>query len=266
MRDVSVAAMRDQSRVVLREINWTAASGEYWVVAGLQGSGKSDFLAMTASLMGPAAGQYLLFGEEMPIFDEARLKTRLRLGLVFETGQLFNHLTVSENIALPLRYHNNLTKVEAAPQVQPVLEALELEPWADSTPGALGRPWQKRVGLARALVLRPEVLLVDSPLTGLDLRHSSWWLAFLEQLSKGHPLLGGRRLTLVVTTADVRPWSNRAVRFAIIRDERFHVMGEWERLEAERHGLAHELFLTDAQRRETATQEKAVAGDERKRE
>ena len=261
MRDVAVAAMRDQSRVVLREINWTVASGEYWVAAGLQGSGKSDFLAMTAGLMGPTAGQYQLFGEEMPIFDEARLDTRLRLGLVFETGQLFNHLTVSENIALPIRYHKNLTKAEAVSQVQPVLEALELESWADSTPGALGRPWQKRVGLARALILRPEVLLVDSPLTGLDLRHTWWWLSFLEQVSKGHPLLGGRPLTLVVTTADVRPWSNRDVRFAVVRDERFYAVGEWERLEAQRDGLARELFMTDAQRRQTATQEKTVAQD-----
>ena len=255
MRDVAVAAMRDQNRVVLREINWTVASGDYWVAAGLQGSGKSDFMAMTAGLMGPVAGRYLLFGEEMPIFDEAHLKTRLRLGLVFETGQLFNHLTVSENIALPVRYDKNLTKSEAAPQVQPVLQALELESWADTTPGALGRPWQKRVGLARALILRPEVLLVDSPLTGLDLRHTSWWLGFLEQLSKGHPLLGGRPLTLVVTTADVQPWSNRAVRFAVVRDERFYVVGEWERLDAQRDGVARELFMTEAQRKETATQE-----------
>jgi len=262
MSDVAVAAMRDQSRVVVREINWTVLPQQYWVVAGLQGSGKSDFLSMTAGLMGPAAGRYRLFGEEMPIFDEARLKTRLRLGLVFETGQLFNQLTVSENIALPIRYHNNLTKAEAAPQIQPMLEALELEPWADSTPGAIGRPWQKRVGLARALALHPEVLLVDSPLTGLDLRHSWWWLGFLEQLGKGHALLGGRPLTLVVTTADVRPWHNRNARFAIIRDERFHVLGEWEKLEAQRGALARELFVTETEPTEKLTQERAVTPDE----
>jgi ABC-type transporter Mla maintaining outer membrane lipid asymmetry ATPase subunit MlaF len=261
MSDVAVAPMRDQSRVVLREINWTVLPQQYWVVAGLQGSGKSDFLSMTAGLMGPAAGRYLLFGEEMPIFDEPRLKTRLRLGLVFETGQLFNHLTVSDNVALPIRYHNNLTRADAMPQVQQVLEALELEPWADSTPGAIGRPWQKRVGLARALTLHPEVLLVDSPLTGLDLRHSGWWLGFLEQLSKGHALLGGRPVTLVVTTADVRPWRNRNARFAIIRDERLHVLGEWEKLEAQRDALARELFVTETEPIEKAAQESVVASD-----
>lgn len=245
MRDVAVASMRDPSRTVLRDINWTVAPRDYWVVAGLQGSGKSDFLAMTGGLIGPAAGRYLLFGEEMPIFDEARLKTRLRLGLVFETGQLFNHLTVWENVALPLRYHENLSKSAAAPNVQEVLSALELEPWADSTPGALGRPWQKRVGLARALMLRPEILLLDSPLTGLDLRHTFWWLDFLERLSKGHALLQGRPLTLVLTAADLRLWKNRASHFAILRDERFIAMGSWERVESERAALAQELLTSE---------------------
>ena len=163
MRGVAVGAISDQSRLLVEEINWTVASGDYWAVAGLQGAGKSDLLLMTGGLMPPARGAYRLFGQEMPIFDEARLKERLRLGLVFDGGQLFNHLTVSENVALPLRYHRNLSQAEAEPEVSAILESLELAPWADSTPGALGRNWQKRVGLARALALKPEVVLVDNP-------------------------------------------------------------------------------------------------------
>src|SRR5436309_5720145 len=164
MQAVAVSAMRDQSIQVAEGINWTVAAGDYWVVAGLQGAGKSDFLMMTGGLMPPAAGSYHLFGEQMPIFDEARLKTRLRMGLVFDGGQLFNHLTVSENISLPLRYHRNLDKADADAEVQRMLDLTELGPWADSTPGAIARNWQKRVGLARALMLRPEVLLLDNPL------------------------------------------------------------------------------------------------------
>src|SRR5690606_34926980 len=111
----------------------------------------------TAGLIPPVEGSYRLFGNDMPIYTENRLGERLLLGLVFDGGQLFNHLTVSENIALPLRYHRNLTAAEAAPDVQRLLEWAELTPWADSTPGAMGRNWQKRVGLARALMLRPEI-------------------------------------------------------------------------------------------------------------
>src|SRR5207248_10938403 len=97
MTDVAVSAMRDASTIVVENINWTVQPKDYWVIGGLQGSGKSDFLMMTGGLMAPPRGSYKLFGEQMPIFEEARLSERLRLGLVFDTGQLFNHLTVAEN-------------------------------------------------------------------------------------------------------------------------------------------------------------------------
>ena len=133
---------------------------------------------------------------------------------------------------------------EAKAQVQPILDAMELAPWADSTPGAIGRNWQKRVGLARALVLKPEVLLVDSPLTGLDLRHVNWWLGFLDALSRGHAFPGGRPMTLVVTTADLRPWKNRARQFAVLKGKRFSVLGAWSQLEAVTDELVQELLTT----------------------
>jgi len=245
MEGVTVASMQDPGDVVAEHISWTVNPGEYWVVAGLQGSGKSDFLMMTGGVMPPVQGRYWLLGEEMPIFDEARLRHRLRLGLVFDNGQLFNHLTVQENIDLPLRYHRNLTPGEAEGEVTRMMEAMELVPWANSTPGAIGRNWQKRVGLARALILRPEVLLIDNPLAGLDLRHIYWWLGFLGQLSKGHQLVDGRPATLVVTTADLRPWKERATQFAILRDRRLAVLGTWAQLQAANAELVHELLMVE---------------------
>jgi ABC-type transporter Mla maintaining outer membrane lipid asymmetry ATPase subunit MlaF len=198
---------------------------------------------MTAGLMAPLNGQYWLLGDEMPIFDEARLPQRLRLGLAFETGQLFNQLTVSENLALPLRYHQNLSKSEAAPAVQAMLEAMELGPWADSTPGALGRNWHKRVGLARALMLKPQILLIDDPLAGLDLRHIYWWLGILERLSKDGNFVRGEPLTLVVSTADLRPWTDLARQFAIFRDRKMMVLGDRVQLRAASDELVGELLI-----------------------
>ena len=246
MRGVTVGSMRDLSTVVVEDINWTVAPGEYWVIAGLHGSGKSDFLLMTGGLMPPAKGEYHLFGESMPIFEESRLAEHLRLGLVFETGQLFYHLTVWENIALPLRYHQNLSKADAAAEVQPFLKTMDLEAWADSTPGALARSWQKRVGLARALILRPDVLLIDSPLAAMDLRHANWWMDFLDQLAKGHELVEGRQMTLVVTTADLRPWKGDRYRFAALRNKHFVPLGGWSQIENERGELVRELLMTGA--------------------
>jgi ABC-type transporter Mla maintaining outer membrane lipid asymmetry ATPase subunit MlaF len=226
-------------------VNWTVNGGDFWVLAGLQGSGKSDFLMLTAGLMAPLRGRYWLFGKEMPIFEEARLADRLRLGLVFENGQLFNHLTVSENLGLPIRYHRNLTKADAAAEVQAMLEAMDLAPWADSTPGALGRNWHKRVGLARALMLKPEVLLIDNPLAGLDLRHITWWLGFLERLSKGHSLVRDEPLTLAVTTSDLRPWMGLARQFAILKNQQMIVLRNRAELEAANNELVGELLTTE---------------------
>jgi len=245
MKGVSVGSMRDQSVTVLKDVDWETEPGDYWILAGLQGTGKSDFLMMAAGLMPPATGTYRLWGEPMPIFDEARLPIRLRLGVVFDGGQLFNHLTVAGNIALPLRYHRNLPEEAVLEQTQRWMEATELESWADSTPGNLARNWQKRAGLARALILQPKILLVDNPLGGLDLRHANWWLRFLDQLSKGHPLMEGRPVTLVVTASDLRPWQNRAKQFAILREQRFVVLGTWTQLEAASQELLHELLVEE---------------------
>jgi ABC-type transporter Mla maintaining outer membrane lipid asymmetry ATPase subunit MlaF len=246
MRGVSIGAMRDLNSTVLADINWSVAPGDFWVIGGLQGSGKSDFLMLAGGLMAPAEGSYHLFGREMPIFEDDRLADRLRLGLVFDGGQLFNHLTVFENISLPLRYHKNLTKAEAAPEVQRMLDFTELAPWADSTPGAIARNWQKRVGLARALMLRPEVLLIDNPLAGLDLRHRAWWLNVLEQLSKGHDWMNGQPMTIIATASDLLPWRGRARQFAVLKEKHLRVLGGWAEVEKAADDLIHELLTVNA--------------------
>ena len=124
-----------------------------------------------AGLMTPAHGSCRIFGCDTDSFGEAQLAERLRVGFVFEGGQLFNHLTVAENVALPLRYQKNLTAAEAADVVRALLELLELTPFADSTPSNLAANWRQRAALARALVLKPELLLLDNPLAGLSVRH-----------------------------------------------------------------------------------------------
>jgi ABC-type transporter Mla maintaining outer membrane lipid asymmetry ATPase subunit MlaF len=243
MTGVGVGSQQDLEARVLEDVNWSVAEGDYWVVAGMDGSGKTDLILMTGGLMPPRSGSYRLFGHDMPIYEEELLPERLRLGLVFDGGQLFHHLTVAENIALPLHYHRNLTRQQGADRVHAMLELTELSPLAESMPGALGRNWQQRVGLARALVLEPEVLLLDNPLSGLDLRHAGWWLDFLDQLSAGNNnWCNGRRVTLIATAEDLRPWRNQAGQFAILQKQRFLAVGQREKLAGHSESLVRELL------------------------
>ncbi|MBC8095493.1 MAG: ATP-binding cassette domain-containing protein [Akkermansiaceae bacterium] len=247
MRGVSVSAMRDQNTVIMENVDWTVAAGDFWVIGGLQGAGKSDFLLLAGGLMAPVAGTYSFREEKMPIFEDHRLRERLKLGFVFDGGQLLNHLTIAENIALPLRYHKNLGIEQARAEVQRMLDLTDLAPWADSTPGAVGRNWQQRVGLARALMLRPEVLLLDNPLGGLDLRHRGWWLNFLSELSSGHEWLDKKPVTLVVTADDLPPWRKRARQFAVLKEKRFVIIGSWDDVEKATDERVQDLLAFAAQ-------------------
>lgn len=242
MREVSVGTMRDIGFVVLEEVNWRVAPGEFWTVAGLQHSGKSDFLMLTAGLMGPVRGECRLFGEDTRIFGEAKLEERLHVGLVFAGGQLFNHLTLGENVSLPLQYHRDLTPAAAAAETQTLLELFELTPLADTTPSQVSDSWRRRAALARALILRPRLLLLDEPLTGLGLRHLHWWLRFLDQLSHGHTWCDGRPMTIVATTDDLRPWRSAHRKFALVRDKKFSSLGNWNEVEASGDALVKELL------------------------
>ena len=92
MRDVSVTALRDAGNVVLEGVNWTVASGDFWAVAGLLRSGKSDLMALAAGITRPARGSCRLFGRELVAgFEHERLALRLRVGLVFDGGHLLHH-------------------------------------------------------------------------------------------------------------------------------------------------------------------------------
>jgi ABC-type transporter Mla maintaining outer membrane lipid asymmetry ATPase subunit MlaF len=251
MRGVNVAAMRDASFIVVEDVDWLVAAGEFWVIAGQEHSGKSDLLMLAAGLMPAAGGSCKLFGRETKDFGEAELAERLRVGFVFQDGQLFNQLTIAENVALPLRYQKNFTAAEAAGEVQALLEWLELTPLADVTPANVAANWRQRAALARALILRPEILLLDNPLAGLGARHRQWWLRFLDWLARGHEQFGGQPMTIVATTDDLRPWQGARRKFALLHDKKLISLGGWNEVETGNDLIVKELLAIQL---ETTTQ------------
>jgi ABC-type transporter Mla maintaining outer membrane lipid asymmetry ATPase subunit MlaF len=254
MRGASVGSIHDVTIMTVEDVNWSVAAGEFWVVAGQQQSGKSDFLMLAAGLMTPLAGSCKLFGTETQNFGEAELPERLRIGFVFEGGQLFNQLTIAENIALPLRYHKGFEPDVTVAEVKPLLDLMELTPLADVTPANVAANWRQRAALARALVLKPELLLLDNPQAGLVGRQVNWTVRFLDRLARGHEYFGGKPMTIVATADDLRPWTtatqsragapreNARRKFTLVRDKKFISLGTWNEVVSSSDDVVKELL------------------------
>jgi ABC-type transporter Mla maintaining outer membrane lipid asymmetry ATPase subunit MlaF len=251
MEAVEVAALNDSSLTVLENVNWSVPAGEFWVVAGPHHSGKSDLLLNAAGLVAPAGGTCRIFGGDTREFGDSRIAERRRIGFTFADGKLFNHLTIAENVALPLRYHRQPSDAETAARVAAILDLLELTPSAHLPPGNVALAWRQRAALARALVLQPELLLLDNPNAGLTPRHREWLISFLDQLWRGHEFFGGRPMTIVATTDDLLAWQHPDRKFAAVHATTFSVLGKWGGQEFSGHPGVRELLMTPPQADET---------------
>ncbi len=222
-QNVAVTSRRNPDDVSVAGVDWTVNAGDFWVLGG-HGPGRNDLLFALAGMTRPLAGQCTLFDRDlMRHFGDESLADRLRTALVFDDARLFDGLTLADNISLPLRYHRNLDAIEAAPRVKELLTATGLEPMAGESPGAVTSAWRRRAALARALALGPELLLIENALRGFDSRHTAWWMEFLGALRRGHPVLEGRPVTVVVTADDLAPWQGTGAKFANVRNGGFFV-------------------------------------------
>lgn len=248
LRAAAVPLRANRDQVAIPGLNWTVRSGEFWVVGGLQGAGKSDLLALLAGLTSPLGGTCRVLGQTLGEADgPAALAQRLRVGIVFDHGgRPFHQLTVWENIALPLRYHRAWEPPRLEAHLEAWLDELELTPWQDRLPSALAPQWRQRMALARVLVLQPELLLLDNPLAVLDPAHTRWWIDLLGRLVAGHPLLDHRPLTLVATTDDFRPWRNPACQFAVLQDHQLRPLGDRSTIGRPEEPLLRDLLAAEA--------------------
>ena len=230
--------------LLLKGVTWRIGAGEFHVVGGLPGTGKSALLAVAAGLLGAEGGEVRVFGQSLAgLSESALLAVRRRLGFVFaDGGRLFHHLTVAENVSLPLRYHGDLEEAEAEAEIAEVMRSTGLVELGPLSTSRLGRHHRPRVALARALALRPEVLFLDSPLAGLDSRELRWWLEFVQALAEGHVLCGGRKMTLVVATHNLRPWLAPGRRFFWVQDGDFREAGDHDALRAAENPVLRELL------------------------
>ncbi|MFH0900211.1 MAG: ABC transporter ATP-binding protein [Pseudomonadota bacterium] len=154
---------------VLRGVDLDLERGKVNVVIGGSGQGKSVLIKHIIGLLQPDSGHVWVDGVDVPALSESELwRFRRRFGMVFQTAALFDSLTVEENVAFPLVEHTRKPRREIHEAVLAKLASLGLEGAEKKFPGELSGGMRKRVGLARALVLEPEILLYDEPTTGLD--------------------------------------------------------------------------------------------------
>ena len=154
---------------VLRGVDLQIREGEITIIIGRSGEGKSVLLKHLICLIRPDRGEVLVDGENISALRGAHLnRVRAKFGMLFQGGALFDSMTVGENVSFPLQEHTRMTQKEISGKVREKLHLVGLDGIEDRMPSQLSGGMQKRVGLARAIIREPEILLYDEPTTGLD--------------------------------------------------------------------------------------------------
>src|SRR5256886_1275416 len=157
------------ARAVINDISFNVHHGETLVIMGGSGCGKSTLLRHVIGSMKPTSGSVQIFGQDITRMDEREIASvRRRFGMLFQSGALLASLTVGENVALPLLQHTDNSVDEIEQIVEEKLQMVGLSGFENLKPAEISGGMKKRVGLARALALDPELLFSDEPTSGLD--------------------------------------------------------------------------------------------------
>ena len=199
-------------RAVIDQLSFKINRGETLVIMGGSGCGKSTLLRHIIGVMKPNSGSIKIFGEEITRMNERQIdRIRRRFGMLFQSGALMASLTVGENVALPLLEHTELSQREVKELVKQKLQMVGLTGFEDLKPAEISGGMRKRVGLARALALDPELLFSDEPTSGLD----PIMTAVVDKLTM--ELTRNAGMTAIVVTHDMTSAFRIATRMIMLR-------------------------------------------------
>lgn len=223
---------------VLKDINLELHKGENIVVLGRSGQGKSVTIQCVAGLLEPDEGSLKVLGKEVKELSEDELKDlRGKLGFLFQSGALYDSMTVRENLSFPLtRVLKMKDEAEMEKRITEVLESVGLEEAIDKYPGDLSGGMRKRVGLARTLILRPEIILYDEPTTGLDPITSREISELIVKLQEKYDT------SSIIITHDMACARIVADRIAVMSDGKFIATGTYDELAKSPDELINNFF------------------------
>jgi phospholipid/cholesterol/gamma-HCH transport system ATP-binding protein len=225
---------------VLKGIDLTVDKGEILAVLGQSGTGKSVLLKLLIGLQKADAGTICMFGEDTTHLEMEQLnEMRKRVGFLFQEGALYDSLTIAENVAFPLRRHTKMSDSERNEKVRALLNSVGLDKDHEKMPSDISGGMRKRVGLARALALDPEIVLFDEPTAGLDPITAAEIGKLIEKLREE------RNMTSIVVTHDIHAAHHFSDRIVMLKEGNILISGTFEDLEKSKDPFVTQ-FLKDA--------------------
>ncbi|MFV8343002.1 ABC transporter ATP-binding protein [Flavobacterium sp. XS2P39] len=212
---------------VLKGINLSVNKGENLVILGRSGSGKSITIKCLVGLVVADKGEIKVFDTDITTIDTTELnKIRIRIGFLFQNAALYDSMSVRENLGFTLKRHvKGLSPEELEVEITEVLESVGLADAIDKMPSELSGGMRKRIGLARTLILKPEIVLYDEPTTGLDTITSREISELLIDIQKKN------KTTSIIITHDMACAKYTSDRLMILKDGVIHAEGSYEELE-----------------------------------
>ena len=215
---------------VLQGVSLDVMSGENVVVLGRSGTGKSVLIKIISGMLPPDAGSVTVLGNDVTRLDDRELRAlRLKIGFSFQSSALYDSMTVRENLEFPLvRNKRHLSRKEILRAVSTVLDAVGLSQTMNQLPSELSGGQRKRIGIARTLILRPEIMLYDEPTAGLDPITSTEINGLIRQVQEQY------NTSAIIITHDLACAKTTGDRVAILLDGKFYKQGSFEEVFADR--------------------------------
>ena len=225
---------------VLDGIGLEVRQGETLAVLGRSGTGKSVLLKVLIGLQAPDSGSVRIQGQEIAgIAPDQMNEIRKKMGFLFQNGALYDSLSLKENVMFPMSRHTQMPEAEQEQRARELLSSVGMEKDVDKLPSEISGGMQKRVGMARALALEPEILLCDEPTAGLDPITATEIGNLIVELKKR------RQMTAVVVTHDIRGAREFADRFLLVDKGKIVAEGKFPELQKNTDRFVKE-FLRDS--------------------